>query len=58
MEAADFYGITAVAWFDLRDPAAWDPHVLADPITRPQIEQIRAALGYGSAPSPSGRGPE
>ena len=48
LDASDFYGISAVAWFDLRDPAAWDPQVLADPITRPQVEQIRAALGYAA----------
>ncbi len=59
VEASDFYGIAAVGWFDLRAPAAWPPDVLADPISRPQIEHIRAALNDGSAPFPQrgkGRG--
>ena len=47
VEAADFYAIAAVAWFDLRAPAAWPPEVLADPVSRPQIEHIRAALAEG-----------
>ena len=47
VEASDFYGIVAVQWFDLRHPAAWPPEILADPITRPQVEQVRSRLGYG-----------
>ena len=48
LEAADFYGIAALAWFDLRAPAAWPPDVLADPISRPQIERLREALADGT----------
>lgn len=52
LEASDVYGIAAVAWFDLRDPHSWDSEMAADPITGPQVEQIRAALGYGPAGAP------
>ena len=45
-DAAAAYGITAVAWFDLRSPAVWPDEVLADPITRPLLQRVRAALGY------------
>ena len=45
-EAAEVYGIAEVRWFDLRDPASWDPLVVADRITHPQVMRIRAALGY------------
>jgi 8-oxo-dGTP pyrophosphatase MutT (NUDIX family) len=37
--------ITAVCWFDLRDPASWDTLILDDPITYPTIQAIREALG-------------
>jgi ADP-ribose pyrophosphatase YjhB (NUDIX family) len=45
-DAADFYAITEVRWFDLRDPATWDPLAVADAITYPQLQRIQAALGY------------
>lgn len=38
--------IRAVGWFDLRDSSRWDALVLADRITYPQLERLRAALGY------------
>lgn len=46
-EAAAHNAIDAVAWFDLRDPAGWDPGVFADPITLRLLRRIQAALGYG-----------
>ena len=46
LDAAAAYGITAVAWFDLRSPAVWPAEVLADPITRPLLQRLRVALGY------------
>jgi len=46
LEASDFYGIVAVAWFDLRDTAGWEPEAMADPITQPQVVKLRATLGY------------
>jgi 8-oxo-dGTP pyrophosphatase MutT (NUDIX family) len=52
-EASDVYGITAVAWFDLRDPQSWDPEMAADPITGPEVQAIRAALGYGVDQAPA-----
>ena len=45
--AAQLYAISAVAWIDLRDEAAWDPLAVGDRITYPQLQRIRAALGYG-----------
>ena len=45
-EASDYYSITSVQWFDLRDPASWHPDMRADDITRGQVERIRDALGY------------
>ena len=38
--------IHAVGWFDLRDPSRWDAMLIADRITYPQLERLRAALGY------------
>ena len=38
--------IRAVGWFDLALPDAWDPSLVADPITFPQVVRIRARLGY------------
>jgi 8-oxo-dGTP diphosphatase len=40
--------IRAVGWFDLRDPARWDALLLADRISYPQLERLRAALGYAN----------
>lgn len=38
--------ITAVGWFDLRDPQGWDPLALTDPITYPILQQLRSVLGF------------
>jgi ADP-ribose pyrophosphatase YjhB (NUDIX family) len=52
-DAAALYGIAEVRWFDLRDPASWDPLAVADPITHPQLQRLRAVLGYdGGEPAP------
>jgi 8-oxo-dGTP pyrophosphatase MutT (NUDIX family) len=48
--------ITDIGWFDLRDPSAWEPLALNDPITYPKLQRIRVALGYADAattPRPS-----
>ena len=47
IEAAEVYGIAEVRWFDLRAPAGWEPLAVADPITYPQLQRLRALLGYG-----------
>jgi 8-oxo-dGTP pyrophosphatase MutT (NUDIX family) len=39
--------IIEVGWFDLRNPALWDPLALNDPITYPFLQRLRSALGYG-----------
>ncbi len=46
LEASEIYGIAEVRWFDLRDLAGWDPLAVADPITFPQLQRLRALLGY------------
>jgi 8-oxo-dGTP diphosphatase len=48
LEAAAEYAIIEVRWFDLRDEAGWDPRLLQDPITYPQLKRIQQALGYPS----------
>ncbi len=47
-EADEGYEIVAVAWVDLRDETQWYPELVADPITYPQLQRIRALLGYTS----------
>jgi 8-oxo-dGTP diphosphatase len=47
VEAAAEYGITDVAWLDLRRTASWPAAIVTDPITFPLLQQIRAALGFG-----------
>ena len=49
LEAAEEYGIVAVHWFDLRDPAGWEPLMVTDAITWPQMSRVLAALGYAPA---------
>jgi 8-oxo-dGTP diphosphatase len=45
-DAAEAYAISEVRWFDLRDPSSWDPQVIPDPYTYPQMQRIREELGY------------
>jgi 8-oxo-dGTP pyrophosphatase MutT (NUDIX family) len=49
VEASSEYAITEVAWFDLHQSQTWDPLMVADAITHPQVLKIQAALGYTSA---------
>ena len=44
--AATSYAIVDVKWFDLRDESDWDPEMLCDPFTYPQVQSLRQALGY------------
>lgn len=46
LEAAAEYSIVEVGWFDLRDESDWDPRLLQDAITYPQLERIRKALSF------------
>jgi ADP-ribose pyrophosphatase YjhB (NUDIX family) len=46
MANAQDFAITQVRWFDLRDESDWSEEVLADPITYPLLQRVRAALGY------------
>ena len=45
-EAAEFYGISAVEWVDLREERSWKGAVRADLYTYPELKQIQALLGY------------
>jgi ADP-ribose pyrophosphatase YjhB (NUDIX family) len=45
-EAAAFYSITAVKWFDLRDELGWGDEIRQDPFTFPQLVSLRKLLGY------------
>ncbi|PDW01035.1 NUDIX domain-containing protein [Candidatus Viridilinea mediisalina] len=40
--------IRDVAWFDLRDPAQWNPELAAAKATPPLLHQLRSLLGYAS----------
>ena len=46
IEAAEYYAITEVRWFDLRDESHWEPDLLQDPVTYPQLVAARKKLGY------------
>jgi len=46
LDAAEAYAISEVRWFDLRDPSSWDPQLVSDAITYPQVQRVRALLGY------------
>jgi 8-oxo-dGTP pyrophosphatase MutT (NUDIX family) len=47
-DASAVYAIAETRWFDLRNPGAWDPQLLSDPITMPLVQRIRELLGYGA----------
>jgi ADP-ribose pyrophosphatase YjhB (NUDIX family) len=40
------YGIVDLRWFDLQDECDWGTLVTNDRITYPQLQRIRALLGY------------
>jgi ADP-ribose pyrophosphatase YjhB (NUDIX family) len=46
-EAASWYAITQVRWFDLRDPVSWLGELEQDKFTLPLVQRIRSVLGYG-----------
>ena len=46
VNASSIYGITDIAWFDLRDETLWDGVMKLDEITYPQVKRIQKALGY------------
>ncbi len=45
-DAASWYAIVAVKWFDLRDESKWDAELTNDSITYSQLKQVRQKLGY------------
>lgn len=45
-DAAAFYAITEVAWFDLRSEASWEVSIFENHIAYPVLQEIRRALGY------------
>jgi 8-oxo-dGTP pyrophosphatase MutT (NUDIX family) len=45
-DAAEAYAIAEVRWFDLSDPSSWDPQMVSDSITFPQVQRVRSLLGY------------
>ena len=45
-EAAEWYAIAEVRWFDLKDPNGWDPLLQEDPFTYPLVQRIREVMGY------------
>jgi ADP-ribose pyrophosphatase YjhB (NUDIX family)/RimJ/RimL family protein N-acetyltransferase len=45
-EAASWYSIAEVKWFDLRDESTWDSELTADLITYGQLQRVRSRLGY------------
>ncbi len=45
-EAAEFYGINAVEWIDLREEQGWKEAVRSDLYTYSELKQIQALLGY------------
>jgi ADP-ribose pyrophosphatase YjhB (NUDIX family) len=47
LAAAAEYGITDVAWLDLRRTTTWPAAIVTDSITYPLLQRIRAVLGYG-----------
>ena len=44
--AEEGYAIVDVRWVDLRHEATWSEKVVTDPYTYPQLQRIRAVLGY------------
>ena len=45
-DATSVYGIVEVKWFDLRSEANWGQEIIDDPITYPQLKNIRRILSY------------
>lgn len=45
-EAAAWYSIDEVKWFDLHDESGWNPELVSDSYTYPELQKIRKKLGY------------
>ncbi len=45
-EAASWYSIAEVKWFDLRDESGWDTELITDPLTYNQLQSVRKKLNY------------
>jgi 8-oxo-dGTP diphosphatase len=45
-EAAAFYSISEVRWFDLRDESTWGDLLRQDPFTYPLLQRLRRVLEY------------
>jgi len=45
-DAASWYSIAEVKWFDLRDESSWDTELITDPLTYDQLQRVRQKLGY------------
>lgn len=54
VEAANQYGITEVAWFDLREPTGSDARLANDPQTAAIVGRIQNRLGYEAADGSEG----
>ncbi|OGN89078.1 MAG: hypothetical protein A2Z74_03255 [Chloroflexi bacterium RBG_13_46_9] len=46
LDAASWYSIAEVKWFDLRDESSWDTELITDPLTYDQLHRVRQKLGY------------
>jgi ADP-ribose pyrophosphatase YjhB (NUDIX family) len=45
-DAAAFYAITEVAWFDLRSEENWEASIFDNPIAYEVLQEIRRELGF------------
>ncbi|MFC2015231.1 NUDIX domain-containing protein [Chloroflexota bacterium] len=45
-EVASWYSIVEVKWFNLQDETGWDPELISDPYSYPQVQRVRKKLGY------------
>lgn len=45
-DAASWYRIAEVKWFNLRDESDWNPELVADPYTYNELQRLRKKLGY------------
>ena len=45
-DAASWYSIAEVKWFDLHDESSWDTELITDPLTYNQLQRVRRKLGY------------
>ena len=45
-DAANWYSIVEVKWFDLCDESGWDNELTTDSLTYDQVQMVRKKLGY------------